>query len=195
MCGDRQTPEERVWLQVGFTHFGRPPSASELPCCSPSLPWGYVLCSKVCSDLIADCSGDTLVCSHVLTGSGIALTRSKRGFQSIFKVLSGAFTCPFVSSSPAIQHANFFGSFGFFFDNSMPSLAEMRASQGYPHQRRWCEIEYQCLSNTHASGCPEYELIRGDQTAQAVGFGNYVGSKNPAYRGNRHSCPCTWHPF
>lgn len=195
MCGDRQTPEERVWLQVGFTHFGRPPSASELPCCSPSLPWGYVLCSKVCSDLIADCSGDTLVCSHVLTGSGIALTRSKRGFQSIFKVLSGAFTCPFVSSSPAIQHANFFGSFGFFFDNSMPSLAEMRASQGYPHQRRWCEIEYQCLSNTHASGCPEYELIRGDQTAQAVEFGNYVGSKNPAYRGNRHLCPCTWHPF
>lgn len=194
MCSSvwgQKTPEEQVWLQVDFTHFWLSPSASGLPCCSPSLPWGYVLSSKVCINFITGFSGDILVCSHVLTGSGIALTSLK----SIFKVLSGAFTCSFVSSSPALQHANIFGSFGPFFNNSMPNLAEMRASQGYPYQRHCCEIEYQCYTNSHASRCPEYELSRCDKTGQAVGFGNYVASKNLAYRGNGHSCPCMWHPF
>jgi len=82
----------------------------------------------------------------------------------------------------------------FFFNDSGPNLAEMGASLAYPYQHHG-ETEYQCLSNADASGCPEYELSRHDETVQAVGFGNYVGCKNPPYGGNRYLCPWTWHPF
>lgn len=127
VSGDRQE-QEQVWLQVAFTHFWWLLSASELACCSHSLMWVCVLCYKVCRNLFADFSGDALVCSRVLRGSGIALTSLKREFQSIFKVLSGAFSCLTFSISAATQHASIFGTFGYFFN---ANLAKMRASQGY----------------------------------------------------------------
>lgn len=98
--GDRQTHEEQVWLHVDFTHFWWPLSALELPYCSPRL-----LLDCVLSSLQQPYRGflwDALVCSHVLMGSGIALTSLRKGFQSVLKVLSGALTCLFVSSSPAM---------------------------------------------------------------------------------------------
>lgn len=93
--GDRQIclgtnkSQEQVWLQVEFTHFWLLLSTLELACCSHILMWVCVLCCMVCRKLIADFSGDALVCSHVLRGSCIALSSLKREFQNILKCFQG----------------------------------------------------------------------------------------------------------